>query len=105
VYAGDSISITASGSVVYWKSRDGHESLSCGPSGVGGSTQESTYLVPGLRRMSLVGKIGSSTFHIGSGLSFRAPATGPLYLGINDTVHAGGCADNDGYWLVEIRHY
>lgn len=101
--AGESISLSASGSVVHWKSRDGSEKQTCGPSGVEGTTNENVYLAPGLRRMALVGKVGSSTFYVGSSTTYQARESGTLYLGINDTVYAGGCADNEGSWTVQIR--
>ena len=99
---GEQIVITASGSVVHWKSKDGSEKQTCGPSGIEGTTNENVYLAPGLRRMALVGKVGRSVFYVGSGKTLQAPEAGTLYLGINDTVYAGGCADNEGFWSVEI---
>jgi hypothetical protein len=102
VNAGDDVSLSASGSVIHWKSGDGRSSKSCGPNGVSGSTNENVYLAPGLRKMGLVGKIHGYVFDVGSSKSFRSSYSGTLYLGMNDTVHYGGCADNEGSWTVRV---
>jgi len=71
VNAGDSVSISASGSVIHWRSGDGSSSRSCGPGGISGATNESAYLAPGLRKMSLVGKVSGHAFNVGTGTSIK----------------------------------
>jgi len=104
VYAntGDTLVFVACGKVVHWQSRDKTQKQYCGPDGVPGTTNETVYLAPGLIKMGLVGRIGNHFFNIGSSRTVRAPTSGYLYLGMNDTVYYGGCADNEGYWTVGI---
>lgn len=100
VTEGQEMTFTASGSVIHWKSQDQSLSKLCGPDGTGGIADEN-YLAPGCNVMSLVGCVGSCTFNIGSSSTVRMPATGTLFLGMNETL-AGGWADNEGYWSIEI---
>jgi hypothetical protein len=59
------------------------------------------FLVPELPCLSLVGKIGSGgvPFEIGASTSFVAPASGELFLGVNDN----NLADNSGGWVASIN--
>jgi hypothetical protein len=55
--------------------------------------------VPGLLRGALIGRIGNGKpFGIGDQATITAPATGPLYLGVNDD----GFADNTGEFVVTV---
>jgi len=104
IQRGDILSFAASGSVTHWKGNG--RIARCGPDGTGDgacSGNEPCCLAPGLGNNALVGKIGSaSPFRIGSSKTVTASTSGTLYLGMNETVHCGGCADNDGVWTVRI---
>jgi len=104
----DTIQVSASGTVTYWRGKDGSEQR-CGPDGVTGTTADSCYLAPGLNKNALVGAIyidSSHTywkFNVGSSCSVRSPSSGMLYFGINDTNNCGGTADNRGGWDLSFR--
>ena len=70
-----------------------------GPDGHGPVAPDSSYLAPGLKAMSLVGKIGNGApFDVGSCLHLTCHDSGCLYLGYNDS----RCDDNSGHYDVTI---
>lgn len=86
--AGDVISIQANGT---WNTGGGWPDHS--PSGeFGGNTGMEEY-----PSMSLIGKIGSTEFHIGGGAVFVTPEAGRLYLGPNDGPDPDDISDNTGF--------
>lgn len=107
VSVGDTVTLHASGQVVHWRSQDGTQKEYCGPEGSGQGAcddpGQSCCLAPGLPNNSLVGRIGEgAAFYVGPNKTVVASASGTLYLGMNETAHCGGCADNEGSWSVEI---
>jgi hypothetical protein len=84
----------------------GFQGGSChGPDGNGlpapaGLTGHGFYLVPGLIRYSLIGKIGEdgSPFQVGSSATAPTVIGGRLFLSINDDNYP----DNSGDWEVVI---
>ena len=71
---------------------------SYGPAG-GGSWDG--VILPSAALGALIGQAGGSTFAIGAGPEFISPASGPLYLSINDV--PGTFDDNQGW--VEVYIY
>lgn len=111
VNVGDCIAISASG--IIWRAippSDGnqHDPTGCHPNIPGhcddwGTHPEDTagggYLVPGVLRYSLVGRIGSGTpFEVGTDLQMVSTVTGELELAFNDDYYP----DNSGYFDVWI---
>ena len=82
----------------------------CGPEGSGPGAcdvpGETCCLAPGLDNNALVGRIGTGDpFLIGSSYYDTATEAGTLYLGMNETVYCGGCADNEGSWTASISRH
>lgn len=97
VAAGDTLTFTAQGTVVY--SPAGY---ACGPAGTTWSdTRDQKDPIWTRPHAGLIGKIGeiSSSFFIGERYSFQAESNGKLFLGINDHWHLGNC----GKFTVTIR--
>jgi hypothetical protein len=105
VRAGDAVEITADGEIVY---RRDQAVTGVGPDGIALARclesarpgEKRLLPVPGQPCWSLVGKIGAKgkPFGIGSEVAFKARASGPLLLGIND----GVTGDNRGAWKAKI---
>lgn len=101
VTAGDSVSITASGTIYIAGSDPGKT-----PAGAPGcvatadnSIPPGPFLVPGLTCWSLIGRIGTSAaFEVGTGTTFTAASSGELYLGVDDNFFG----DNRGAWTAHI---
>lgn len=96
VTSGETVSVSATGIICI-------VNVNCGsgmtPAGGTGCVADSSFLVPGVACWSLVGRIGGGpAFEIGSGASFTAPASGELYLAVNDDFYL----DNSGAWTVTI---
>ena len=94
--AGDAVEISASGNV----------SMGAGwppmpptgrPPDCGG---RGGFPAPGLPCWSLIGRIGEQgiMFYVGSRITFRAPTSGQLFLGVNDNV----LGDNSGGWTATV---
>jgi hypothetical protein len=58
------------------------------------------FTAPGLACWSLIGKVGTNgtPFQLGTSLTFTAPASGELFVGINDNYYP----DNIGSWDVTV---
>jgi hypothetical protein len=98
VYYGQAVAVVAQGQL-YWKKNSAEW---CGPDGAPGTGKGFWKPVPACNTGALIGRIGESsayTFPIGSQRYFQAPATGRLYLGINDD----NTFDNQGGFQVAIR--
>ena len=94
VQEGESLSFRARGSIV-WSIKFGE---STDPDGV---MVEASYFRP-LSKIgvgALIGRVGEQVFFIGSMSSGNAPASGELFLGINDDKFS----DNEGQFSVDIR--
>jgi hypothetical protein len=95
VQKGQTITFSSSGSVQL--SQDTNDQASV--AGKGGSPASVKAPMPGTLRGALIGRIGNGKpFGIGDMTSITAPATGPLYLGVNDDV----LTDNSGEFLVTV---
>jgi hypothetical protein len=98
VEAGQELEIEASGRIVHHPD----PVLTAGPEG-NPDAQLRQYNVPTLGNVdhsSLIAKIGDAQpFFVGRSITFSAPASGRLYLGINDA----GVHNNEGAFTVEIR--
>ena len=98
VVAGQELQIEASGTIVHHPD----PVLRAGPEG-NPDPQLRQYNVPTLGNVdhsSLIAKIGDAQpFFVGKSITFSAPASGRLYLGINDA----GVHNNDGEFTVEVR--
>jgi len=101
VEAGERIRIRAVGEFIHWASKDGEQNKACGPGGTGESAS-AAHLVADAPKLSLVARLGDKTFRVGSGTTIVAPASGTLYLGINETT-AGGWTDNRGQLAVVVE--
>lgn len=88
---GETVDLSAAG---LWA--DGNSFV--GPNGYA-KVVASTTLVPGLPFASLVGRIGSSTFFVGTGS--KQMGEGRLFLAMNDT--PDGYLDNSGYQAVVVK--
>lgn len=89
VTAGQQVTITPSGT---WRSGTWGTPVTYSATGHAGThTGMTTYPF-----LCMIGKIGSSIFYVGNGLTFNAPVSGTLYLGPNDGMTADCWADNDG---------
>ncbi len=107
VSAGDTVIISASGLITL--TTDGHIPP-MSPAGfppnctatepVYGQVNLSAFVAPQQPCWSLVGKIGvnGSIFEVGTGTTFKAEASGELYLGVNDN----NFGDNSGNWTASI---
>jgi hypothetical protein len=71
---------------------------SYGPQGAG---SWDGVILPGAALGALIGRVGEANFAIGAGPGFTSPASGPLYLSINDV--PGTFDDNQGW--VEVYIY
>ena len=101
VNIGDSVSITASGTV-YLSGTDPGKT----PAGVAGcvatdndSIHPGPFLGPGLTCWSLIGRVGNNpAFEVGTGTSFTATSSGELNLSVDDNYFP----DNRGSWTATI---
>jgi hypothetical protein len=96
VKKGELIAITATGEAT-------HGGLG-GPTGPEGDPEPNLRqfnVVEGVNHNGIIGKIGDTgePFFIGAKRNFRAPATGRLFLGVNDT----GVANNTGAYQATVR--
>jgi len=104
VSSGDMITITASGTLD-WYTGGCPVAGTCNttPSGDPYSSCQglSGFPAPGLACWSLIGKIGQNgtPFQVGTSLTnFTAPASGELFLGVNDNY----LPDNTGSWIAKV---
>ncbi len=95
VSAGQVVALTAGG-VIYITSDDANPNTPDGH----GDPAPGGFLVPGLTRWSLIGKIGDAgtPFQVGTSASVVAGTSGRLYLSINDDYYL----DNHGSWNVTV---
>ena len=110
VTAGQPVSISASGSIYVGAlsnpSLDYESPQGSGvvfANGYGCSVNPGTrfpHIAPGLACWSLIGKVGADgvPFQVGASVQLSAPASGELYLGVNDNVFG----DNSGSWTATI---
>jgi hypothetical protein len=104
IVKGQIITVTASGDMNWFTPQPGWPGCpvpgKCVSKPDGTSCPYSGFLAQGLACWSLIGKIGDGTaFKVGSLLKdFPAPASGELFLGVNDNNYA----DNSGKWEAEI---
>jgi hypothetical protein len=95
VRAGDMLTFSASGQVQL--SNDA--SNVANPDGVGSRPVGPKGSLPGVNVGALIGRIGNGKpWGLGNQTSIVAPATGPLYLGVNDDVFT----DNRGEFVVSV---
>ena len=95
---GDSVSITASGTVFIAGSDPG-KTPAGDPSCVATDSPTDTWVAPGLACWSLIARIGNNpAFEVGDGTSFTAAAGGELFLGVNDDFFG----DNSGAWAAAV---
>lgn len=95
VQKGQALQFSSSGSVQL--SQDSNDQASV--AGKGGSPASAKAPMPGTLRGALIGRIGNGKpFGIGDMTTITAPASGPLYLGINDDV----LTDNAGEFTVSV---
>lgn len=93
VEPGDEIVFTATGE---WKYTGGYFDI-VGPNGIPETRTDG--LAPGLRRLALVGRVGDSDwFLVGAEATITAPASGEIFLAMNDSYFR----DNQGSLTVEI---
>ena len=95
VTAGERINITASGQIMAGPGQP------CGPDGIAQATLDIFSLIGGGHVAALIGLVaGSSTpFLVGASYNGVAPASGQLYLGINDV----GVDNNSGQFSASVR--
>ncbi|MBN2430606.1 MAG: M48 family metalloprotease [Acidobacteria bacterium] len=97
VVQGQAVEIRASGRV-FWKKNSNE---TCSPAGAPGTNKGFWKPISSVNTGALIAKVGDtySYFYIGEQRSFQAPATGRLFLGINDD----NPFDNRGGYNVQIR--
>jgi hypothetical protein len=102
--AGETVAITASGSVYVGalgkaKASLIYETPSGAPDYI--SPTKKPYLAPELAPWSLIGRIGSNgeAFAVGENATFTTTGSGELYLSINDNFFP----DNAGVWNVSVQ--
>jgi len=96
--AGQTFSVSANGTAYYSSKEPG-----VSPEGSGGGPATSDYLLAGAERHCLIGKIGGRKFEVRSSYSGTAPASGTLYLGMNESQYRTDYNDNSGNWTANIR--
>jgi hypothetical protein len=101
IHIGDSVSITATGTIQVGVSDPG--TTPAGSPGCVGTADNSIkpgpFLGPGLACWSLIGRVGNSpAFEVGTGTSFIAIGSGELNLSVNDNYFP----DNSGAWTATI---
>ena len=103
VTAGDSIRITASGTIDIGNSSVANHGLET-PDGAacGGLTGFPLASVP---CWSLLARIGTSVFFVGSSSSVSAWANGELFLGPNDDVLGDNTNTDDGGWVAQVTTF
>jgi hypothetical protein len=104
VSAGETLTVTASGSLNYSTNNlcDGSQCIVTPAGDPYSSCQQLTgFTAPGLPCWSLIGKIGENgtIFEVGTSYHASATATGTLYLGINDNDYL----DNGGSWTAVVN--
>jgi PKD repeat protein len=85
----------SAGGMAAWDWPSGHSVSANGFYGIPGN---SAFVCPGLAQMSLVGKLNGICIQLGTSGSFVAPATGELFLMMND--ETAGFYNNGGVWDV-----
>ena len=100
LYAGEVVTITASGSVYIGDVGSFAYETPAGDSDYTTSQFYLPFVAPGLVPWSLVGKIGSggTPFQLGTTAIFTASTSGELYLSINDN----NFGDNSGSWSISV---
>jgi hypothetical protein len=98
VAAGDTIAIAGAG-VLRWYTGVCDDCTST-PAGGGCPIDDANFLLPGVRCWSLVAKIGEAgaPFYVGEGITIVAPASGELFIGVNDD----NFVDNTGQWTATV---
>ncbi|MGH9222690.1 MAG: caspase family protein [Acidimicrobiales bacterium] len=97
VRAGQTLEVTATGVV---NTAVDIPNRSSPPDGIAGEENSENNVVGGTRHAAVIGRIGTNgqPFLVGSSLRRAAPATGRLYLGINDK----GVANNSGQFDAKV---
>lgn len=96
VREGELVRVRASGTVQL----SGDQSDSGGPGGVESGRRAPNSPIASRPAGALIGRVGESApVYVGSAETFRAPASGQLYLGVNDDY----LADNKGEFRVRIE--
>lgn len=95
VVAGDTISIEAADEVC---SKGSDVAYCSGPEGQRRVSSYNAKFFPKLGHAALIGTIGDTRFPVGRSLTFIAPSSGPLRLGINDR----DLSDNSGAYAVFV---
>jgi len=95
VTAGDRVHVTATGTVFH------NGSSSAGPDGVPDPGLRAFNVLKDADHAGLLGRIGETgaAFHLGGRATLTAPATGRLYLGVNDQ----GVENNGGAYEVTVE--
>jgi hypothetical protein len=95
VAAGQGLEIVATGRIETWR---GIPFRDCGPAGLP-AEEFGDNVILGVRHGALIGRIGrSELFEVGAQMTGRAPASGRLYLGVNDK----GVENNAGSYGVTL---
>ena len=98
VGSGDSVSITASGTIFIAGSDPGKTPAGA-PGCIPTNSPTDTWVAPGLACWSLIARIGDNPpFEVGTGAAFNATVSGELFLGVNDNFFG----DNSGAWTASI---
>jgi hypothetical protein len=108
VTAGETITITASGTLMYATASECPAGDTCQSTPAGEATSncsnpaEGPFTAPTLNCWSLIGKIGvnGTPFEVGDSLTITASTSGTLYLGVNDDDYN----DNSGTWTATISN-
>ncbi|QDU81467.1 Type I phosphodiesterase / nucleotide pyrophosphatase [Polystyrenella longa] len=109
VQQGEVVTLKAQGKIEFYERKyfDKNIPTECGPTGTYHYSEkvvDEFFPIPSATRgpappYALIGRIGNGApFYVGSQKSFYAPASGPLFLGINDY----DCSDNKGFFSVTI---
>jgi hypothetical protein len=99
VTAGETLSITASGTIYFRR----YEMLSANPNGGACAVPHSQFTAPTLKCYSLIGRVGTAgtPFEVGESYSSPFPSSGELYLLAND--NNGAFGNNSSEWTVVIN--
>ncbi len=98
VTAGETLSITASGTIYFRR----YNMLSADPNGGACAVPHSEFTAPTLKCYSLIGRVGTTgiPFEIGESYSSPFPSSGELYLLAND--NNGAFGNNSSEWTIVI---
>ena len=97
VHEGDRLVISAWG-VAYYTGTE-----SCTPEGRRGKDAPGSFLLPGAPVQGLIARIDGKVFYVGNQFQGYAPASGRLYLGMNEMDCSYCWRDNRGSWTARIQ--